>query len=240
MHEHAFQSRLAVVTLHMSDKLRLMDFPPEMIDLTRSIIRNFWPLGIQEERPYEEFYEFKMCGYPWTGGPSGLLARRLMRCLFEAFYNFGWVLATSTNVYIKESAKDTLIFRQQDPKPAKREWTSISFAHSDSIRVIDAPPELIHSIEAYLGPAVKHLVDNEIPGVWEAKLHGSPFWRTSGETMLAPRLLMFLTACLERHGYTVYASIQQKTNQSDHRTETDTWHCCRPVGWIPGAPVYHA
>ena len=60
-----------------------------------------------------------------------------------------------------------------------------------------------------------------MPGVPEIKLYGTP-WLANGEsTMLARDILLVLIEVLEEEGWTVYASIDQKTTAGDY-SETDT------------------
>jgi hypothetical protein len=70
---------------------------------------------------------------------------------------------------------------------------------------------------------------------------GSPWSPDGGASMTTRALLLKLISALERHGFTVYASIDQKNGPGgDSRVgETDTWHACRPVSFEGGAPVYH-
>ena len=57
--------------------------------------------------------------------------------------------------------------------------------------------------------------------VYEVKLRGTP-WRAEGtETMAVRRLLLIMLEVLEEHGWTVYASTDQKNGGEKH-TETDT------------------
>lgn len=51
-------------------------------------------------------------------------------------------------------------------------------------------------------------------------------------------MVLKLLNTFEEHGFTVYASLDQKSSGED-ANETDSWHMSRPVGWTKGAPVYH-
>jgi hypothetical protein len=50
-------------------------------------------------------------------------------------------------------------------------------------------------------------------------------------------LALILLECLEQHGFSLYASVDQDNGRGGRGM--DTWHCCRPVDWRPGEPVYH-
>lgn len=75
-------------------------------------------------------------------------------------------------------------------------------------------------------------------GVHEIKLDGSPWFCNGTKTMKVRELLLTFLEVLESEGWSVYASVDQKDAAQDY-SETDTWHCCRPKGWVRGAPVYH-
>ena len=56
--------------------------------------------------------------------------------------------------------------------------------------------------------------------------------------MRVRELLIALVEMLEEEGWSVYASIDQKSSGGQGVSETDTWHCCRAKGWEKGMPVY--
>jgi hypothetical protein len=116
---------------------------------------------------------------------------------------------------------------------------SISFDQGDLMRLINAPQDLGHSIATALGPKVQR---TQILGaVYEIKLRGYP-WRASGkDTVQTRELLLVLLECLEEHGFSLYASIDQENGPGgdSHATEADTWFCNRQADWTQGAPIYH-
>lgn len=237
-----FTTSFASLSLHMTDRIRLLDFPQEIVDLVRNVLQRNWQRGIQQECVYYGSYEFKLYGRPWSISmdvQQAIDARRLIRHLFAALYDVGWILALSTDVSRKQADKDTLIFRHQTPAPAKCEWMSIDFARGDRIRIMDAPQSVLDAVNTQLQPAIQEHVRPKVIGMWELKLHGYPWRAVGGETMNARRTLLQLFMVLERFGFTVYASIDQESTTQDNSSEADTWHCLRPIGWAPGAPVYH-
>lgn len=69
----------ACVTLNMSDRLRLIRFPQEIIDVVRQAITTSWPRGLNKEKHDTDFYEFKLHGNPWWGqGEEAISSRSLM------------------------------------------------------------------------------------------------------------------------------------------------------------------
>ncbi|CAF4438706.1 unnamed protein product, partial [Adineta steineri] len=60
-HQHA------CLTLNMTDRLRLIQFPTTIIDIIRQTILTSWRQGIQKEKNYAGAYEFNFKGMPWYG-----------------------------------------------------------------------------------------------------------------------------------------------------------------------------
>jgi hypothetical protein len=135
----AFQTRFASVSLHMTDRLRFLNFPVPIIDKCRTSIRTTWRRGIQAERLYGGSHEFKVFGKPWqgVGSEDAIAARRLVCAVLRTLHAEGWVLTLSTDVSKKTTDKDTLLFRHQIPSPAECEWSSIAFSRSCHLKFID-------------------------------------------------------------------------------------------------------
>ena len=103
-----FRSYFACITLNMMDRIRLINFPPQYIDVARRAILANWPLGIQEERPYGRSIEFKLRGTPWLFRLHGADdSRRLMLGMLETLYDSGWVLHTAVDLSKKDQDKGT-------------------------------------------------------------------------------------------------------------------------------------
>jgi len=238
----SFRTAFASLSLHMTDRIRLLQFPIPIIQTVQTAIVKSWPRGIQGTRDYYGSREFKLRGNPWSGqSEEAVHSRRLMCTVLAALFDAGWLLRLSTDVSKKQMDKDTLIFRQQVPAPAPCEWMCISFSRSDRLRFIDAPADFVkYMLQKLQRDTQSH--SPHMPGVYELKLRGTPWNADGDETMYARKLLLVLIAGLEEYGFTVYASIDQKTGPGgdSRRSETDTWHCCRTIGWMPGMPVFHA
>lgn len=227
----------ATLSLHTSDRIRLLDFPLEARAAVQSCIERTWPSGIQLIREYGGSWEFKLRGTPWVpSGEDAIHARRLVREIFAALYAAGWVLYISTDLSRQQTDKDTLLFRHQDPPPAPSEWFAMSFSKTDRVRIVEAPPHVANK----LAQALQSWTQARRPylGADEVKLLGAPFMASGSETMEARKVVIALAGALEQCGFSIYASIDQKSGGS-HGEETDTWYLRRMVGWTPGPPVYH-
>jgi hypothetical protein len=160
----------ASLSMHMTDRLRTMQFPPSVIRTIQIIIVQNWPGGIQAERDYFGSHEFKLKGKPWSGHQDqSVHARRLMNRIFEALYNAGWVLAISTDISKTQFDKDTLIFKKQDPVPEARQWMCMSFSKQDRLRFIDAPKDLVKDMTTLLTPETQQHKPFHLPNVYEFK-----------------------------------------------------------------------
>ena len=192
----------------MSDRIRLLHFPPAQRDTIRTTIQRTWPRGIQNERDYYGSYEFKMHGNPWSPyGEDALHARRLTRGILATLYEAGWVLYIATDISQNPGDKDNLFFRHQSPAPTPCEWFSVTFSRGDRIRLIDAPQAVVDDTLAALAPETQSHAPYKIPGVYEIKLNGWPFAASGGKTMVSRQLCLKLFSVLERNGFTVSASM---------------------------------
>lgn len=236
-------STLASLSLHMTDRIRMLRFPASTIEAVRKVIVANWPRGIQAVRLYAGSHEFKLRGKPWSVKPvpvnqgpdiddptdEAMAAVRLMKGVLEELYNEGWVLHTSTNCLKKEYSKDTLVFRFQDLPPARCEWMSVAFVGGNCLRFIDAPQELVTSLLENLKLEVRNHGWPSPVGIYTVKMVGCP-WIPNGEQTMKTRLtLLKLIEGLEMHGFTMYTSINQFSNLPGGK-EADVWHCFRKLG----------
>jgi hypothetical protein len=207
-----FHTIFASMSMHMSDRLRLLRFPSADIESVHSAINASWPRGVQDIREHYGSHEFKLKGNPWSGqSDEAIFARRMMCKILETLSNTGWVLAVTADISKRTTEKDTLIFRYQQPPPATCDWMSISFSLQDRIRLIDAPEELIQYLVSCLGRFIQRHKRHKLEGTYELQIHGYP-WRAPDNKIMESRLLLLqLLEGLDAKGWTVYASIDQKT-----------------------------
>jgi hypothetical protein len=238
-----FQTSFASISLHRTDRIRLLQFPQSDIVAIRAVIKRSWIKGIQNEGTYSSSYEFKLFGNPWNGqGNEAITSRIVLREVFAYLYSVGWILHASTDVSKKEFDKDTLIFRKQQHPPPESNWISISFNETDKLRLIGAAKELI----AAFGVLLKNmrLLQGEYwkdqrNNAWEFKINGRP-WRAFGEETVTTRLLVLkLLETLEKQGWSLYLSVDQSNGHGNQTSETDSWFCVRDKQWIQGSAVFH-
>ncbi|KAI1344815.1 hypothetical protein F5Y15DRAFT_363703 [Xylariaceae sp. FL0016] len=240
----AAPAQFASLSTHMYDRLRLLNFPLEIQQLVRAQIQTYNPRGgIQDERPYGPSHEFKLRGYPWRAhAEDSVTSRRLMNRLLAVLFDAGWTLQVSADVSRKQRDTDTLLFRKQLASPQQCDWLCIAFSRGDRLRLIDAPADLISAFAGMLrGRWLQEDKGVCYSGAHEFKLNGYPWAATGMDTMHARVLVLDMLGVMDAHGWTVYASVDQKAQPGgDNPTgDTDTWHCRRVKGWQPGLPAYN-
>lgn len=242
-----FKTTFASVSLHMSDRIRFVQFPKEDLAVIRNTIQTHWYKGIQAERPYGPSYEFKLRGIPWSGSGTGsdaVPAIILMREVFASLYAMGWIMTSSTDISRKKFDKDTLIFRKQPVPPPAANWIAISFKTGDKLRFLGAPQELLGAFSSLLtsakllqSQAIKDTKRNQ----YDFKLYGYPWAATGEETMRTRVLILKLVELLEAHGWSLYASIDQNSGPTgdSNYSEVDCWYCVKAADWRPGSAIIH-
>jgi hypothetical protein len=230
-----FRTCFACMSLHGVDRIRFLQLPPENIFDLRSVIQTSWYLGIQAVQTHSLSHEFKLNGSPWKGqGSDAIPSRIVMGSILAYLYSVGWILQASTNVSKMEYDKDTLIFRKQETPPPETDWIAISFNQSNRLRLIGANTQLICAFRTMLkgtklfrGEGWK----DKSRKTWEFKIQGSPWIASGEEKMVVKLLLLKLVETLERHGWSLYASVDQNAASMGPSGKTDSWFCKRKKGW---------
>ena len=238
-----FRTTFASVSLHMTDRIRLLNFPREEQSHIKTAVESAWERGIQDERMYGSSYELKLRGNPWgthVRDQSVFESRKLMCSILGGLFDLGWVLKAAVDVSKKEFDKDTLLFRRQQPPPPRCHWICINFTRGDTIHILDAPQELADTLKQAYGERVQRCRAHE--PAFEIKFKGYPWLANGEETVRSREILLILLECLEQHGFSLYTSLDQDSGPggNSHSSESDTWYCNREMDWTPGAPIYHA
>ncbi|KAK9371464.1 uncharacterized protein V1513DRAFT_455682 [Lipomyces chichibuensis] len=234
-----FRTTFASLSMHMTDRIRLLRFSDRDVTQILNIIRDAWPRGIQDYRDYDAAKEVKLYGNPWScsaWSDEKTEARRLLCQILRGLFDMGWILQASVDISKKKYDKDTLLFRYQQPPPPSCIWISISFNQDDLLHLIDVPEELGRLLVQAYGEKVQNY---QFKGsVFEIKFRGYP-WRPEGtETVQTRLILLTLLECLEQQGFSLYACIDQD-DAPGKSSEADTLFCNRQADWTPGAPIYH-
>lgn len=209
------------ISFNMSDRIRLIGLPIDVINSMRTAIINSWG-HIQNERDYYSTYEFKLKGYPWSGqGEDAVSSRRLLAAVLKTMAQFGWNLLQAADVSKKEFDKDTLFFERGLPDP-DADLFAISFNMGDRIRIIDAP-----SFAACVKDAIQTQwrkgIQNErvYNGSIEFKLGGHPWYPDGSETVYGRMLLCQVIANIRAKGYKLYGSVD--ISQGHEGRDLESW-----------------
>lgn len=125
--------------------------------------------------------------------------------------------------------------------PRRRGWP-VTFKQGDKIRLLGAPPDLVDAMAAMLaGMCLLQARTAKAPQQHELKLHGYPRSASGEATMHARLLILRMVEVLERHGWSLYASIDQKNGPGGDGSysETDCWYCVKSSDWTPGSIILH-
>ena len=127
-------STYACVSLSDMDHLRLINFPPDIIQKLRATIGNSYMPGIQNERKRDNFvFEIHLSGWPWSHAASyNLHARSMLMQVLKEATKHQWHLVASADV----SAK--FIERNDNKEPV--DVHSWFFSHIDNATGQDFVP----------------------------------------------------------------------------------------------------
>ncbi|KAK4156741.1 hypothetical protein C8A00DRAFT_30407 [Chaetomidium leptoderma] len=248
----------ATVSLHKSDTIRLLNFPPDTTSALEPVILACWPPGLDSQSKFHQSYEYKLKGTPfgYYRSQQHVGGIRLLRSVLVFLYERNWELVTSALCGRRYTAKDTLIFRQaraaESPLPPV-EWLVLAPMSTDKLRVVyDADgvrlsggdAERNHDHLGVLITAIKKTLeglDYFDKGEWshdsfEFELKGRP-WRSRGEASVKMRiLLMQLLDTIEGYGWRLYTTVLQRTSTDEDRI-LDTWYFVRERGDVTKVDV---
>ena len=103
----------------------------------------------------------------------------------------------------------------------------------DTLRIIDAPGELTSDMQVALEEAgMTNRYGKSFEGVFDIELGMA---RNTPDNVDISEMMLVMLRVLDRHGFTVAASIDQAWDYG----KPDTWYVCRSEGWSEGMPVFH-
>ena len=168
------QGRFAMLSLNSTDCLRVLNLGTEEVGMIRSIIRSYWPRGVQAEGAKAGYYEFKLKGTPWwADGNDAVASRLLMSHLFEAMKAVGWEVHASLDVGRKMSDKSVIVLRSCTPSQDKH--MCISFNETDKIRILNST-EMVGPLRDTISQwhaGVQR--EQDYSGSYEFKMRGNPW-----------------------------------------------------------------
>ncbi|KAH7054954.1 hypothetical protein BKA57DRAFT_532677 [Linnemannia elongata] len=152
-------SKICCLSLHDTNKIRLINAPLSLISPLRLAIFETWNQPIQQETslPQCDGHEFKLKGKPWSSGKKGPLldSTNLILAMLMVLEIRGWSLIMASNVSHLRDEKDSLFFEWVGPKGL----LSSQERDMDELTLIDASEYRIDERE-------------EAKGKWEGDVEG--------------------------------------------------------------------
>jgi len=172
------ESRLAgfVISLSRNDRLQVIDAHPSVVDCVRNVLKQHWPHGLQNEKQNFNADEFQLYGNPWLSDTQDGISARFVICkLFEALMNLGWRVQIAIDV--TRAQNDKSIFTFQRCLPMASSIFCLSLHHTDRIRFINAPPDVIEVVSGEIRKSWPFGIEQEGPcgTCREIELVGNPW-----------------------------------------------------------------
>lgn len=156
------QSHFFCISLHETDKLRLINAPEDVAKICQDVIQSQYLLGIQRVQLYGKSLEFKFVGNPWScgiDGHDGIHGRNMLLHIFRALAGRFWRPVTSADV----SAK---YIHQENGPDYPLDVDSIFFTYDPSAASPSAPPYMQPPPYGFLPP-------NEAPPPFAPPAYGA-------------------------------------------------------------------
>lgn len=214
--------QICSISFNMTDRIRLIGLPNDIINTMRTAIKQSWG-SIQHESKYYSAFEFKLAGNPWRGeGYEAVNSRRLLAAILRTMAQFGWNLLQAADISRKPHDKDTLFFEKGtlDPDVA---LFAMSFNMSDLIRIIDAPsfaPCVKDAIRSIWRNGIQF--ENNYCGSIQFKLWGNPWNADGSETVSVRMLLCQIIANIRAKGFKLYGSVDISIGDGE-KGDLDSW-----------------
>ena len=193
------RGRFAMLSMNSTDCLRVLNLGTEEVGMIRSIIRSYWPRGVQAEGAKAGYYEFKLKGTPWwADGTDAVASRLLMSHLFEAMKAVGWEVHTALDVSRKLNDKSVIVLRSCTPSQDKH--ICISFNETDKVRILNST-EMVRPLRDTLSRGYAGIQrEQNYGGAHEFKMNGRP-WSGFQDISCSVVLATDILRTMHRHGW---------------------------------------
>lgn len=192
--EEKATSRFFSMSLKGSDRIRLHQNGPDLVEIFRQILPQSWHKGLQSEQPIPEYnaHEFKLSGWPWQShGNDAVESRFLINQIFTSLAKYGWELYGTFDISKSQSKKSTFFFRSTQPRDAYNFCLSLN--SWDKFRVINGDQTVVDSVRNGLIEGWHRGISREenYGRSYQFKLHGQPF-----STIMSAEKVHFVYAML--------------------------------------------
>ncbi|ORX77100.1 hypothetical protein K493DRAFT_363489 [Basidiobolus meristosporus CBS 931.73] len=185
------------------------------------MLKRAWFQGIQDERDYHGYPEFKLRGNPWLGqGEEAVYSRVLMVGILRLMEQHGWRHLTSIDISKKSCDKDSLFF-EFTGIVCNPTIFSISLNQTDRLRIIEAPSDVPKLVRSIIQGLWKIQDERNYNTAFEFKLLGNPWMAQGSDTVQIRVLLMRLISGLRSAGYRLYATVDMNAGNDGY--DLDSW-----------------
>ncbi|KAK0410335.1 hypothetical protein QR680_005071 [Steinernema hermaphroditum] len=229
-----------IVSLNAKDRLRLIECPHNLVNMTAHLLKTRWPGGIQDHFQEGKCVEFKMKGYPWYAGvrEDAVVSRHFLAELLKESVAHGWAVLTAIDISRKAQDK----------------------ANDDKIRIIGADAQ----VREYVAEVVRQCwtpgIQEESTGYaedYQLKMRGCP-WECStfSDSFALARIMMTrILTSLKAIGWSVicsadvsakYITEHRDNHKKQYPEDVHSWFVAQtsllasagsPPGVAPSAPV---
>ena len=107
--------QLAMLSLNRLDRIRLINFEPEMNQIVNKVITTFYQKTPPPVRDYHGSTEFKLNGSPFfCSGHEAIRTRKLICGLLEALSSQGWQIKSTLDISRKLTDKSIFIVEKNE------------------------------------------------------------------------------------------------------------------------------
>lgn len=211
------------LSLNKTDRIRLINALPDLIEAFQLAMPQIWPKGIQKEFNVNKAYEFKLKGNPWWSDKGEAIeSRRLVGDLLSFLSSNNWFLYAVCDISRSLDSKSTFFFRQPIARIEKPFHSfCISLNESDKIRVIGRNPNMVNVVRSCIMKAWPRGIQDQCDyyGSFQFKLKGNPFTSNGEESIYACVLMMHILDAIQAQGLTfvVSADVSGKYITEQHR-----------------------
>jgi len=111
----SYRPKLAMISLNRTDRLRLINFEPEMNQIVKNVITTFYQPTPPPMGDYHGSTEFKLEGIPFcSSGHQSIRTRQLICGLLEAMSTQGWRVKSALDISRKKTDKSIFIVEKNE------------------------------------------------------------------------------------------------------------------------------
>ena len=198
------------------DRLHLVNLPKGLESRVTSLVESGW--GMQDCRTLHTSQhgvsvKLKLSGSPWSGetGAAGVQIRQLLLDLVRLLQSQDFRFVANINF---KGTLDSFFFESRRSLsfglPSPETMFAVSLNRSDRLRVISAPPEVLHQVAGLVQQSWSRGIQavRSYHGCHEYKLGGSPWWAEGEQAVASRRLLGSVLAGLKHTGWEVAATLE--------------------------------